>query len=71
LLKKYFNEVIVLDDADKYIYCKADKPRRIDDAERREYLEKEFNIEYPGEYRHNQHIELLNVIMERVRERDG
>jgi hypothetical protein len=40
-------------------------------ALREEYLNKEFNIEYPGGYFHNAHGGLVKQIMAKVGERDG
>ena len=71
LLHKYFEEVKVVKKSRAYIYCIASKPRRLDPDLREEYLNKEFNIEYPGGYYHNSHGGLVKQLMEKVGERDA
>ena len=34
-----------------------------------EYLEKELNIEYPGGFKHNKHIGLMNALITKVANR--
>ncbi len=71
LLEKYFDKVEMVKRTSGYIYCYASQPKPIDLEEREHYLNKEWNIEYPGSYHHNAHTGLVAQLMEKVGERDG
>jgi ParB family chromosome partitioning protein len=51
------------------IYFKCGKPKKIDEAYLREVLNEEFNMEYPNEYRHNEHTELVETLVKAHKER--
>lgn len=46
------------------IFYECRKPKKIDAEFLREALNEEFNMEYPDGYRHNQHHELVELIMQ-------
>lgn len=71
LLEKYFDSVEVLACNSSYIYCIASLPKQLNTEMYEEYLEKEFNIEYPGGFKHNKHGGLVKAILERVAGRYG
>ena len=68
LLEEYFYDVEIIGvRSASQIYAIAKRPRKLDDDRVREALEIEFNMEYPGEYRHNQHKGLVELIMTRLK----
>lgn len=68
LIGKYFKNVEVLGGKTaSQIYCIASNPRKIDDAFVDEALNIEFNMEYPGNYRHNKHEKLVELIKENLK----
>lgn len=69
LLEMYFDEVTVLSCNTGYIYCACAKPKQLGQEIYIEYLNKEFNIEYPGGFRHNKHKGLVDILIKKVAER--
>ncbi len=63
MLMQYFDEVKVVDTKESQIYGICRKPKRLPIETYREALEMEFNIEYPDNYRHNQHKKLVENII--------
>jgi len=67
LIGKYFKNVEILGDKGaSQIYCIASNPRKIDAAFVDEALNIEFNMEYPGSYRHNKHEKLVELIKDNL-----
>lgn len=71
LLENYFDEVGVLACNAGYIYCACTRPKQLPKETYEVYLEKELNIEYPGGFKHNKHVGLMNALIEKVAERYG
>ena len=71
LLERYFDDVKVLSDTVGYIYCACTKPKQLSKETYAHYLDKEFNIEYPGGFKHNKHRGLMKALIEKVAERYG
>jgi len=66
-LKIHFEEVEnqrAKDTSATGIFFVCRKPKKIDEKYLREVLNEEFNMEYPEGYRHNQHHELVELIVE-------
>lgn len=69
LLQEYFEDVIVSKGSSQnYAVCRLPKPLPIEQY--RTALNIELNMEYPGEYRHNCHTEIVNEILKLIKERD-
>lgn len=67
LLKKYFEEVEIYDsNGGSQIWAKCKKPIRFSKEKYEKALNAEFNIEYPKNYRHNMHTDLVNEILKRL-----
>jgi len=64
LMKKYFEEVKVYDSDKVQLFAICKKPRKLPLAEYEKALNIEFNMEYPGRYRHNKHEKIVKTIME-------
>ncbi|MFD7639496.1 methyltransferase domain-containing protein [Kitasatospora sp. NPDC059795] len=72
LMGRFFGEVEIRGNPNGgNIYAVCRKPLPLPEAVRRAALELEFNMEYPGEYRHNRHRPLVEALVEACRERDG
>lgn len=69
LLRKYFEEVTVYDNNESQIWAMCRKPINLSPEAYKEALDIEFNMEYPGGYRHNKHEGLVAALMERLAER--
>lgn len=69
LLKNYFDDIEVLSCNASYIYCACTHPKQLSQKVYEEYLEKELNIEYPGGFKHNKHIGLMNALITKVANR--
>ena len=66
LLEKYFKEVEVFGGSGSQIWAKCKKPIRFSKEEYEKALELEFNIEYPQNFRHNEHNGLIGVILKNL-----
>lgn len=51
------------------IYFKCQKPKQIEEDYLREVLNEEFNMTYPNDYKHNEHEELVETLLQAHRER--
>lgn len=71
LLERYFEQVDVVDVTSGYIYCIAKNPKRLACDKVENAISEEFNIEYPGGFKHNRHKGLVSAIMQEVRKRNG
>lgn len=71
LLERYFEQVDVVDVTAGYIYCIAKRPKRLAYDKVESSISEEFNIEYPGGFKHNKHEGLVSAIMQEVKKRDG
>lgn len=69
LLSRYFEEVTVYDSGESQLWAICKKPRQLDAQTYKEALDIEFNMEYPNNYRHNKHEELVKAIMDRLADR--
>lgn len=67
LLEKYFEKVEVSEPNNLVAIC--EKPIELDLGHVEECLIKEFNIEYPNNYHHNKHEELVNTILKLYKNR--
>lgn len=65
LLTKYFHEVRIFDEETTYIKAICKKPIRLSLDEYERCLDKEFNMLYPSEYRHNKQAPLVKAVLER------
>nr|DAX89296.1 MAG TPA: ParB protein [Caudoviricetes sp.] len=67
MCEKYFKEVEISGkDAGSNIYAICKKPLRQEKQEVIRCLEKEFNMEYPNGFKHNEHIGLLDLIVKNI-----
>lgn len=64
LMKKYFDEVKVYDSDKVQLFAICKKPKKLPLKEYEQALSIEFNMEYPGGYRHNKHEKIVKTIME-------
>ncbi|MFJ4413011.1 ParB N-terminal domain-containing protein [Streptomyces sp. NPDC088925] len=71
LLVQYFGEVRMGRTKHGGVAAVCRRPLPMDPARRRKALEVEFNMEYPGEYRHNRHRPLVQTLLEKTAKRDG
>lgn len=71
LLERYFEQVDVVDVTAGYIYCIAKRPKRLAYDKVESSISEEFNIEYPGGFKHNKHEGLVSAIMQEVKKRNG
>ncbi|MGW4690935.1 methyltransferase domain-containing protein [Kitasatospora cineracea] len=72
LMERYFEKVEIRGNpSGGNIYAVCQKPRVLPVEQRRAALELEFNMEYPGNYRHNRHRPLVEALMAACAERDG
>lgn len=69
LLYKYFKEVKVLYKNDTAFQVLCKKPRKLPKEQYEKALNVEFNMEYPGNYRHNRHEKLVETILKNVENR--
>lgn len=70
LLSKYFEKVQDYGvQTGSNIYAIAQYPRRLESEYVKKALEFELNMEYPNNYRHNKHKELMRLIMQALEER--
>lgn len=63
----YFEDVEIVDHKRSDIYAICRKPKRLPMKEYRAALEAEFNMEYPGQTYHGQHMGLVREILNRLR----
>ena len=66
LCKKYFKNVKVYDTTTTQLFAICKEPIQWDMDEYKRVLNLEWNMEYPNEYRHNQHEGIVKEIMNRV-----
>ena len=62
-LKRYFEDVQVVDKGATQIWAVCRKPKDLGKERYEKALNIEFNLEYPGGYRHNQHECLVETIL--------
>lgn len=62
-LKRYFREVQVIDKGATQIWAICKKPVDLGKERYKKALDIEFNLEYPGGYRHNKHERLVEAIL--------
>lgn len=62
-LKRYFREVQVIDKGATQIWAICKKPIDLGRERYKKALDIEFNLEYPGGYRHNKHERLVEAIL--------
>lgn len=62
-LKRYFEDVQVVDKGATQIWAVCRKPKDLGKERYEKALNIEFNLEYPGGYRHNQHERLVETIL--------
>jgi 2-polyprenyl-3-methyl-5-hydroxy-6-metoxy-1,4-benzoquinol methylase len=70
ILEEYFGEVEIVGWTSGALEVACRKPLPVDPEVRRQALEMEFNMEYPGGYRHNRHKALVGKLMELCGDRD-
>lgn len=71
LMSQYFGEVRVMGNATgSNIWAECRHPLPLERDTRRTALEAEFNMEYPGGYRHNRHKPLIEALLKACDERD-
>ena len=64
MCSRYFDKVEVYGEEYKaQIYAICSKPKKFTQEEYKEALNIEFNMEYPNDYRHNKHNELVTAIL--------
>ena len=63
-MKKYFEEVKVYDSDMTQLFAICKKPRKLPLIEYEKALNTEFNMEYPGGYKHNKQEKIVKTIME-------
>ncbi len=63
LCKKYFDEVNVIDSLKSQLYAICQKPKKLELKTYKEALSIEFNMEYPGNYRHNKHERIVQAVL--------
>lgn len=66
LLLKYFYDVKVDDRDNSQLKAVCRKPKKLDIEHYRTALNIEFNLEYPNNYRHNKHHELVKTILDGI-----
>ncbi|MFE5089430.1 ParB N-terminal domain-containing protein [Streptomyces sp. NPDC056638] len=71
LLRRYFGTVKLGVDTGGSLTVECRQPLPVAQERRRAALEAEFNMEYPGDYRHNRHKPLVEALMRACAERDG
>ena len=71
LLEQYFDSVKIISTTAKFIFCACSKPKQLPRAVYEEYLDKEFNIEYPNGFKHNKHKGLVEILISKVADRYG
>ena len=70
LLKNYFHQVEVTPGSSQN-YAICSDPIALSEDMYREALTEEFNIEYPKNFRHNNHEKLVSIILELLKERNA
>ncbi|MFF7171642.1 methyltransferase domain-containing protein [Streptomyces pseudovenezuelae] len=70
LLRRYFGEVRIGVDTGGSLTVECRRPLPVSPERRRAALEAEFNMEYPGEYRHNRHKPLVEALIQACAGRD-
>lgn len=65
LLLQYFENVETFN-GNSQIYAIASCPRNLDRAKVEAAINEEFNMEYPGNYRHNRHGELVKNLLDKL-----
>lgn len=63
LLSKYFADVRIIDQKKGQLWAICEKPKRLSLETYREALDIEFNMEYPGGYRHGKHGGIVKAIL--------
>lgn len=67
LLLKYFREVAVDDRNRSQLHAVCKSPKKLDIERYEKALNIEFNLEYPNNYYHNQHHELVSTILNELK----
>ncbi len=68
LCSQYFHDVEILPKSSSQIYTISRRPKKLSEEKYREALNIEFNMEYPNNYRHNQHEKLVELIIACLKE---
>lgn len=72
LLLQYFEKVEIYgSECEPQLYAVASIPRKLPRAKVQEAVSLEFNMEYPGNYHHNRHGELVDKVMQLVESERG
>lgn len=72
LLLQYFEQVEIHGgEGEPQIYAVASIPRKLPRAKVEEAVNVEFNMEYPGDYRHNRHEPLVKALLKALEEARG
>ena len=72
LLLEYFEHVELRgSEGEPQLYAIASNPRRLPRQKVLDALNTEFNMEYPGGYRHNLHAKLVEIIMQSIERERG
>lgn len=66
LMKKFFHEVDIVDTTGPSIVARCQYPKELPMKAYEQAIEDEFNIEYPGNYYHNQHGDLKTELLRRL-----
>ena len=70
LCEKYYEDVEVFgEETRSNIYAVCKNPREFSEEEFERALSIEFNMEYPNNYRHNQHERLVQGVLKRLNSR--
>jgi ParB family chromosome partitioning protein len=70
LLSRYFEDVQLSDTTRATVKAVCRKPRAFPVTEYREALENEFNMPYPNGFRHNRHGEIVEKLIELIKDRN-
>ena len=72
LLLQYFEQVEIHGgEGEPQIYAVASIPRKLPRSKVEEAVNVEFNMEYPGDYRHNRHEPLVKALLKALEEARG
>ena len=72
LLLEYFENVEIKGrESEVQLYAIASHPRKLPRTKVEEAINVEFNMEYPGNYRHNKHEKLTAELMQRIESERG
>ena len=72
LLLEYFEEVELRgNENEPQLYAIASRPRKLPRQKIEDAINVEFNMEYPGDYRHDRHGKLVAAIMQAIEKERG